>query len=193
MKFVTFVFVMLAPLLSLIIQKMYLIEVDPIDFVCEHQKQIKGDPDGLFEFLTTSLGMEKLLPWLSRFKEADTRLVGLGKSYRATLNTPILGEERVYATLTEYKPRKRLALEFDDLMRRSVVIRLRSYHDRTLLQASVYFRRTSFLYQYTVGYIMRMVMKSQLEKSMKNFAILHANLDGPNQIPNFSKSRVQRV
>ena len=44
-------------------------------------------------------------------------------------------------------------------------------------------------FQYTIGYALRTFMKDQLERSMKNLAILYENLGGPNKIPDFSRKK----
>ncbi|OXU31815.1 hypothetical protein TSAR_002030 [Trichomalopsis sarcophagae] len=182
-----FVVLLLLPFVSIAVHKLYQLEVDPTDFVCHHQKQIKGDPGSLFEFITTPLALEKLLPWLTRFKEADKRIVAPGKSYRAVVEVPILGERLVRALLTDYKPSKLFALDFsNDLLKQRIVIQTRGYHDRAFLQTTIYFRRTSLIYQYTIGYALRVIMKNQLEESMKNVATLFENVGGPDKIPNFS-------
>lgn len=58
------------------------------------------------------------------------------------------GKRKVRAVLTEFKPSKLMALEFsDDFVGQRVVVEARSYHDRALLQTTIYSRRRSFLYQ----------------------------------------------
>lgn len=58
--FSKYTFVIILPLIGFGIHKINQFEVDPTDFTCHHQKQIKGDPGSLFEFLTSPHALEKV-------------------------------------------------------------------------------------------------------------------------------------
>ncbi|XP_058799245.1 uncharacterized protein LOC131668816 isoform X2 [Phymastichus coffea] len=177
--------------LSIGLHILYTLEVNPADYSCNHQKQIKGNPTTVFEFATSSHALEKFMPWLTRFKEADNRPVSIRKSYTGWMILPILGEIRFHAKLLDYRPGKLFDLEFsDDLLRQRIIIQTRSYHDRTLLQTTIHFRRNSLLYHCTIGYILRVYMKYQLEKSMKNLTVTVESLGDSNKIPNFSRKHL---
>ncbi|KAJ8672557.1 hypothetical protein QAD02_003816 [Eretmocerus hayati] len=140
--------ILLVPVICFGIHLLYLIKVDPLQYTCVQQKRVNGDPVDVFEFIRGPLAFEKLLPWLTRFKEADKRIVGVGKSYRAVVNLPIFGERHIHAFLSDYRPPKVLALEFtDDFIGQEIIIQTLDYHGKTLLKVTVIFERNSVLFQ----------------------------------------------
>ncbi|XP_011500301.1 PREDICTED: uncharacterized protein LOC105364135 [Ceratosolen solmsi marchali] len=182
---------LLLPFIGYAIYEINQLEVDPIDFSCHYRKQIKGDLKSLFPFLTSPYVLEKLLPWLTRFNETDKRIISPGKSYTAVIIIPILGERRIYATLTNYKPLKLMAFEFsNDYVKQKIIIQMCNYHDRSLLQTTIYFQQTSLIYQYTIGYILRSVIRKKLEKSTKNLATMIGSLIGTETIPHFARKPI---
>ena len=63
------IFVSLLPFFAIIVHKIYLLEVNPTDFACHHQKQIKGDHSELFEFLIGPPTLEKVIIIITIGKE----------------------------------------------------------------------------------------------------------------------------
>lgn len=48
------------------------------------------------------------------------------------------------------------------------------------------------MFQYTIGYVLRVYLKNQLEDSMKNLAIIIEELGEFDRIPNFFKKSLQK-
>ncbi|XP_014225418.1 uncharacterized protein LOC106651411 [Trichogramma pretiosum] len=181
-----FFFGVILPFVSFAAFKISLIDVDPSHFPCHHQKQIKGDLEELFDFLVSPHALEKLLPWMRRLREADKRIIAVGKSYKAELEVPLFGGRTIYVTIIDYKPSKLIVFEVsNDFLKQKIIIQLRGYHDRVLLITDIHFRRNSVFFH--IGYFFRRYLENRLKNSMQNVANVFESLDGFYKIPNISQ------
>ncbi|CAD6229958.1 GSCOCG00006661001-RA-CDS [Cotesia congregata] len=188
------VYTLLVLILSCIIYKVYLIEVNPEEFsVASCSLRIDANPSALFGFVTQTAVLEKLsffqlAPWLTRLADADARNVGVGKFYRAfsklILDKNIFSDEgKIHLMITEYKAGKYLALETEDqFYRQRIEIKTKFYHDRTILSTTVYSRKTSLLFHSTVGQVLRWQVQKHLDKSLKHVSIIYKSLQNELQI-----------
>lgn len=62
---VNLIVIAVLPYISIGIHLLYTLEVDPADFTCNYQKQIKGDPRTVFELSTSTQSLEKVFMLLS--------------------------------------------------------------------------------------------------------------------------------
>ncbi|KAH0566603.1 uncharacterized protein LOC123261895 isoform X2 [Cotesia glomerata] len=177
------VYTLLVLILSCIIYKVYLIEVNPEEFsVASCSLRIDANPSALFGFVTQTAVLEKLAPWLTRLADADARNVGVGKFYRA-FSKLILDEGKIHLMITEYKAGKYLALETEDqFYRQRIEIKTKFYHDLTILSTTVYSRKTSLLFHSTVGQVLRWQVQKHLDKSLKHVSIIYKSLQNELQI-----------
>ncbi|XP_044579699.1 uncharacterized protein LOC123261895 isoform X1 [Cotesia glomerata] len=183
------VYTLLVLILSCIIYKVYLIEVNPEEFsVASCSLRIDANPSALFGFVTQTAVLEKLAPWLTRLADADARNVGVGKFYRAfsklILDKNIFSDEgKIHLMITEYKAGKYLALETEDqFYRQRIEIKTKFYHDLTILSTTVYSRKTSLLFHSTVGQVLRWQVQKHLDKSLKHVSIIYKSLQNELQI-----------
>uniref|UniRef100_A0ABD2X917 Uncharacterized protein n=1 Tax=Trichogramma kaykai TaxID=54128 RepID=A0ABD2X917_9HYME len=180
-----FFFGVILPFVSFAAFKISLIDVDPSDFPCHHQKQIKGDLEELFDFLVSPHALEKLLPWMRRLREADKRIIAVGKSYKAELELPLFGGRTTFVTIIDYKPSKFIVFEVsNDFLKQKIIIQLRGYHDRVLLIIDIHFRRNSVFFHYTIGYFFRRYLENRLMNSMQNVANVFESLERYQTFPN---------
>uniref|UniRef100_A0A0C9Q1Y2 POLN protein n=1 Tax=Fopius arisanus TaxID=64838 RepID=A0A0C9Q1Y2_9HYME len=165
-------------LVSYGIYEVYHLEVNPEEFAVTHRQRIDARPRVFFNFFVQTHILEKLFPSFSRLKEADSRVLGVGKFYRAFWKLPLLGETaKIHLMVTDYNPPKFLALESEDqLIRQRVEIRFHLYHDRIILNVTIYSRRTSALFHYTVGRGLRHIFKNELRRSASRVAGIHRAL-----------------
>ncbi|CAG5106082.1 Protein of unknown function [Cotesia congregata] len=192
------VYTLLVLILSCIIYKVYLIEVNPEEFsVASCSLRIDANPSALFGFVTQTAVLEKLAPWLTRLADADARNVGVGKFYRAFSKLILVAcnhnknkdknifsdEGKIHLMITEYKAGKYLALETEDqFYRQRIEIKTKFYHDRTILSTTVYSRKTSLLFHSTVGQVLRWQVQKHLDKSLKHVSIIYKSLQNELQI-----------
>ncbi|XP_043272733.1 uncharacterized protein [Venturia canescens] len=134
------------------IYEIYELEVSPGDFAIQHRLEVEAEPHRFFQFLVQEDSLEKFLPWLTRLKEADTRIMSAGKNYRAFLKLPILGMGKIELTVTEYRPANLLILESSDTTtQQRIKLRVRRYQNHTVLRTSIHLRKTSAVYHVSLS------------------------------------------
>ncbi|XP_012263529.2 uncharacterized protein LOC105690374 [Athalia rosae] len=142
-------------------------QVEPFDFAVTHRRKINAESNRLFDFLVLTHVLEKWFPGDARLREADAKTLGVGKYFGISFEVPLIGKWNAYFATTDYKRGKLLALESDDgIINPRFELRTESYHDKSFLQVTVYLRKSSAVFQYTVGGFIRSITKRKFEETM---------------------------
>ncbi|XP_034952465.1 uncharacterized protein [Chelonus insularis] len=157
-------------LTSFAIYEIYQLQVDPQEFAVSHSERIDANPTIFFNFITQTHMLEKLLPWFNGLKEADSKILGVRKFYKA-FDKILIGGENIHLMIVEFRSGKYLALESQDQsIKQRIEIRTKCYHNQSILTVTVYSQRTAFLFHHTIGRIIQDFIRRNLEKSL-----LHVN------------------
>ncbi|XP_043473553.1 uncharacterized protein LOC122505788 [Leptopilina heterotoma] len=155
------------------------VEVDPKFFILSQQKRVqRAEVKEVFNFFNHFHILEKLFPWLWRLNEADAKILSPGKFFTALIRIPILGEKRIFFTVTNYEPPKYFAIESkDNFFKYRIEIRLKREENSLLFETSVFCNKSLALFQYTVGNIIFYLTKNHLEQSVKNVIQLYEEIN----------------
>ncbi|RXG70907.1 hypothetical protein Avbf_01529 [Armadillidium vulgare] len=125
--------IIIAGLLT-VIAAFYQIECDTERWKAVEVANILVPPEHLARFLANADVTSKWFHWLSHFKEADTRPLGVGKKYQAFYNIPLIGEIVMLFRLTDYEPNHLFVLESESFLKPRFTMLLKKTEDgKTLL------------------------------------------------------------
>lgn len=126
-----------------------------------------ASPEMLQRFITNPDQVEKWFQLLSQFKAADSRPFGVGKKYQAIYDVPILGEYVMLLSVVEYRPNHLIVLDSNSFLRPRLSIKIEeSGLKSSLLTFSLRYRRSSALFQWTLGPILKFLTKQQMQRSL---------------------------
>lgn len=131
----------------------------------------------LFQFVLHPDTVEIWFLWISRFRSADKRPVGIGKLYQAVYNFPFLGDRILLFQVKKYVPDACLVIESDSLLKPRFEVESNPIRggEQTKFTIRISFRRSSVLFQYTVGPLLRLLARHYIQNSL---IFLH-NLPNP--------------
>ncbi|KAK0091311.1 hypothetical protein PV326_003415, partial [Microctonus aethiopoides] len=162
---------------------------DPEEYAISKSLRVDANSLAFFNFVTQTHIMEKILPWLTRIKEADLRTLTSGKFYHAHSKI-IIGTEKIHLMVVEYQVGKHLILQSEDqFIRQRIEIRTKRYHNQTIFTIKVYSKRTSALFHHTVGRAVQNFIIKQLETSLIHTAEIYIAISNELKIPKLITSK----
>lgn len=158
---------MLIALAFAVVAVLHQIDTDPAAWAASEQGSIYASREQLQRFITNPDSVEKWFNLVSLFKAADSRPLGVGKKYQAVYDLPLIGEYSVLLAVVEYKPNSLVVLESASLLRPHFTIQLEDNGPNTTrLTFSMQYRRSSALFQWTLGPVLRFLTSQQLQRSL---------------------------
>ncbi|KAG7175747.1 hypothetical protein Hamer_G009753 [Homarus americanus] len=143
------------------------IDTDPKTWEATEFATIYASPDQMERFITNPDSVEKWFRWVSFFKAADSRPLGVGKKYQAIYNVPVFGEYVNLFKLVEYKPNKLVAVESSSFLKPRFTVKMEEGGPKTTrLTLKLKYRRSSALFQWTLGPVLWLVTSQQLQHSL---------------------------
>lgn len=150
-----------------LIAVLYQIDTETEIWEASESASLYASKEQLERFITNPDAVEKWFQWVSLFKAADSRPLGVGKKYQAIYNLPLLGEYMMLFRVVSYKPNELLVLESDALIKPRFVVRMEDGSSKTTrLTFKLRYRRISALFQWTVGPLMYFLTSQQLQHSL---------------------------
>ncbi|XP_063608083.1 uncharacterized protein LOC134782508 [Penaeus indicus] len=146
---------------------LYQIDTDTETWEAKQMATIYATPEQMERFLLNPDTVEKWFQWVSIFKAADSRPVGVGKKYQAIYNLPIFGEYVMLMRVIEYKPKRLLILESESLLKPRFSVSLQEDTPKSSrLTFKLRYKRSSALFQWTVGPFLWFLTGQQLQHSL---------------------------
>ncbi|XP_045599589.1 uncharacterized protein [Procambarus clarkii] len=146
---------------------LYQVDTDTRTWEATEHGIIYASPEQMERFLTNPDSVEKWFQWVSLFKAADSRPLGVGKKYQAIYNFPLLGEYVTLVKVVEYKPNSLIILESSSFLKPRFVIKMEESDLKTTrLTFRLKYRRSSALFQWTVGPVLWFLTSQQLTHSL---------------------------
>lgn len=143
------------------------IDTDTRTWAATEHAVIYASPEQMERFITNPDSVDKWFNWMSLFKSADSRPMGIGKKYQAIYDVPLLGEYTILLNVVEYKPNHLIVLESSSLLKPRFIIRMDENGSKaTRLTFKLRYRRSSALFQWTVGPLLWFLTSQQLQHSL---------------------------
>lgn len=146
---------------------LYQIETDTRTWEATEYANIYASPEQMERFITNPDSVEKWFHWVSTFKAADSRPLGVGKKYQAIYNVSLLGEYVTLLKMVEYKANSLIVLESSNFLKPRFVIKMEEGERKTTrLTFRLRYRRSSALFQWTVAPFLWLLTSQQLQYSL---------------------------
>ncbi|KAK4297678.1 hypothetical protein Pmani_029918 [Petrolisthes manimaculis] len=146
---------------------LYQVTVDTTTWAAKQQGSLFTSPDMLQRFITNPDQVQKWFPMVSQFKSADSRPFGVGKKYQAIYDLPILGEYVMLLSVVEYKINHIITLESNSFLRPTFTINMvEKAPNNTILTFSMEYKRSSALFQWTLGPLLQFLTRQQMQRSL---------------------------
>lgn len=146
---------------------LYIMETDTATFSAVQSAVFTSDHRDLFHFVSHPDTVEMWFHWISHFRSADSKLVGEGKLYQAVYTLPLLGDYVMLFRAVEYVPESRIVLESESLLKpRIEVTSVPVRGEQSKLTFKLTFRRSSTLFQYTLGPILHILAQQHIKNSL---------------------------
>ncbi|KAJ9601376.1 hypothetical protein L9F63_000467 [Diploptera punctata] len=142
-------------------------ETDTSTFSAIQSAVFNADHRDLFHFVAHPDTVEMWFQWISHFRSADSKTLGVGKLYQAIYSFPLLGDSVMLFRVVEYVPDTRIVLESESLLRPRVEITSAPVHgQQTKLTFKFTFRRSSTLFQYTLAPVLHVLAQQHMKNSL---------------------------
>ncbi|KAK7076740.1 hypothetical protein SK128_005365 [Halocaridina rubra] len=145
---------------------LYQIDTDSGTWEASESASLYASKEQLERFIANPSSVEKWFQWVSLFKAADSRPLGIGKKYQAIYVLPVLGEYVMLFRVMEYKPHELLVLESDSFIRPRFTVYIEENSKSARLTLKLRYRRISALFQWTVGPMLYFLTSQQLQHSL---------------------------
>ncbi|GLH05559.1 hypothetical protein R5R35_005254 [Gryllus longicercus] len=153
---------------ALILAVLVNIESDPSLISVTQSTILNRYHSDLFQFVLHPDTVEMWFLWISHFRSADKRPVGVGKQYQAVYSFPFLGDQVLLFQVKKFVPDTCLVLESESLFRPRFEVESSpvSRGEQTRLTFRISFRRSSLLFQYTMGPILQVLARHYIQNSL---------------------------
>ncbi|PSN52226.1 hypothetical protein C0J52_12757 [Blattella germanica] len=142
-------------------------ETDTSTFSAVQSAVFHTDHRDLFHFVAHPDTVEMWFNWISHFRSADSKILGVGKLYQAVYSFPLLGDFVMLFRVVEYIPDTRIVLESESLLKPRVEVTSAPVNEeKTKLTFRLTFRRSSTLFQYTLGPFLHMLAQQHFKNSL---------------------------
>ncbi|XP_069680094.1 uncharacterized protein [Periplaneta americana] len=152
---------------SVVLAVLFRMETDPSTFSAVQSAVFNSDHRDLFKFIAYPDTVEMWFHWISHFRSADSKLMGVGKLYQAVCSFPFVGDFVMLFQVVEYVPDTHIVLESESLLKPRVEVTSSPVHgERSRLTFKITFRRSSTLFQYTLGPVLHMMAQQHFKNSL---------------------------
>ncbi|XP_067008494.2 uncharacterized protein [Anabrus simplex] len=142
------------------------LESDPGKFSIAQSAILNADYRDLFQFVAHPDTVEVWFRWISHFRAADKRPLGVGKLYQAVYSLPVLGDYIMLFRVMKYVPDSCMVLESESWLKpRFEVFATPISEEQARLTFRLVFRRSSALFQYTLGPLLRIFAQHYIQNS----------------------------
>ncbi|XP_037071021.1 uncharacterized protein LOC119092147 [Pollicipes pollicipes] len=154
-------------LLACLVAMMWQSEVDPRDFAASDEAKFRVSPRKMMETISTPDMIATWFSWIKNVKQIDRRLLTKGKRYIGQYTVGPLGPYRILLTVKEYERGRLLTVDADSWLRPRLQLQVTDLKDGgCFVHLGMTFNRTSSLFQYTVGWVGRVMTNNHFRHSL---------------------------